>query len=178
MFCPDPIHDLADQAPALLERLATAERDCREAEDALRRKGYRKSCDIPICNCGDTWQHGGHANERLRELGDALREHTNGKTLLQVVQELVERLVMADRHNALLRAVAEAVIAHENAVLASLRREREELVTLVDAAVECRHNEFSMCISDPPCQACNACRYQAVLTALLARPSAADQEEQ
>lgn len=60
------------------------------AVDALRRHGYRESCDIPACNCGDQWNHGGHAAERLRELADVLYE--NGKTPLQVAKGLVDRL--------------------------------------------------------------------------------------
>ena len=54
----------------------TAERDdlrdrVASAESALSRKGYRRSCDIPACNCGDSWAHGGYADTRLREILDA-----------------------------------------------------------------------------------------------------------
>jgi len=73
-----------EEAVAAIASLV-AERDA--AEDALRRHGYRKSCDIPACNCGDQWNHGGHAAERLREISDAL-PYENGKTLLQRVQYL------------------------------------------------------------------------------------------
>lgn len=59
------------------------------AEDALYRKGYRKSCDIPACNCGDQWTHGGHADARLQEIDEALYPRTNGKTILTAVNELV-----------------------------------------------------------------------------------------
>lgn len=57
------------------------------AERALRYQGYRKSCDIAACNCGDQWQHGGHANERLREISDAL-PYADGMTVLQRVVKL------------------------------------------------------------------------------------------
>ena len=41
-----------------------------DLEDFLLRHGYRR-CDIPACNC-NSW-HGGHANERLKEIGDYLQ---------------------------------------------------------------------------------------------------------
>jgi hypothetical protein len=69
----------AARAP-LLERLDMAER-------ALLSKGYRRSCDIPACNCGDQWNHGGHASERLREIREAL-EPNNGETLLDCAKRL------------------------------------------------------------------------------------------
>lgn len=50
------------------ERLAIAER-------ALVNHGYRKSCDIPACNCGNQWTHGGHAVARLSEIDDATGDH-------------------------------------------------------------------------------------------------------
>lgn len=65
------------------------------AESALLRAGYRRSCDIPACNCGDQWVHGGHANERLRELAellDAFEFESRGGTILQRVERLLERL--------------------------------------------------------------------------------------
>ena len=80
---------------AMREEMAelTAERDRLKnelhiAEFALVSKGYRKSCDIPACNCGDQWNHGGHAMERLLEISDVLTENDvrrNGKTILQDV---------------------------------------------------------------------------------------------
>lgn len=69
----------------------------------LELKGYRR-CDIPACNCGSF--HGGHANERLREIDEALGLRTQGKTILQAVQELVEehervlRIVLWEVHQA------------------------------------------------------------------------------
>lgn len=79
---------------------------CREelcvAERALLSKGYRKSCDIPACNCGDQWNHGGDANTRLREIGDAL-PYVNGKTILTRVQDIVEDLAQATRREARMR---------------------------------------------------------------------------
>ncbi|MFN3075360.1 MAG: hypothetical protein ABT940_00490 [Alphaproteobacteria bacterium] len=80
--------DVPKHIKGMVSQLATltAERD--ELERILYRKGYRKSCDIPACNCGDQWNHGGNAEERLRELHDAL-PYVNGKTLLTIVKELV-----------------------------------------------------------------------------------------
>jgi hypothetical protein len=69
------------------------------AEHALRSKGYRKSCDIPACNCGDQWTHGGHAAERLSELSSELHGSPvdmGGKTLLAGLTELIERLEKAE----------------------------------------------------------------------------------
>lgn len=75
-----------DAADAIEKLSAEVERRA----DFMARAGYRP-CDIPACNC-DSW-HGGHANERLRELRDEL--DTNGTTILGAVQKLkaeVERL--------------------------------------------------------------------------------------
>jgi hypothetical protein len=66
----------------LLERM-------RAAESALRSHGYRKSCDIPACNCGDQWAHGGNASQRLQEISEVV-EH-NGKTILEAVEEIVAK---------------------------------------------------------------------------------------
>jgi hypothetical protein len=49
----------ADRARVTQERNA--------AEQALRRYGYRHSCDIPACNRGDQWGHG-TVTQRLDEL--------------------------------------------------------------------------------------------------------------
>lgn len=84
------------------------------AEDFLARQGYRR-CDISACNCG-SW-HGGHANQRLRELREAFEqdEHAvaNGKNLLTLVCEtLGERarlraeLAKARKEIYMLRAIA------------------------------------------------------------------------
>lgn len=69
--------------------LQSLETDLAAAEDALRRHGYRKSCDIAACNCGDQWNHGGHARERLHEISEAL-PWANGPTILQRVKDLVQ----------------------------------------------------------------------------------------
>jgi hypothetical protein len=69
------------------------ERD--RAEDALRHHGYRKTCDIPACNCGDQWFHGGNASMRLMEIADELGERTQGKTILQALKELEQSLATA-----------------------------------------------------------------------------------
>lgn len=69
------------------------------AEYALRSKGYRKSCEIAACNCGDQWAHGGNAEARLRELSSELNGSPvdmNGKTLLTGLTELIERAEQAE----------------------------------------------------------------------------------
>jgi hypothetical protein len=79
------------------------------AEYALRSKGYRKSCDISACNCGDQWSHGGNADARLRELSSELHRSPvdmNGKTLLAGLSELVERAEKAEAEVESLRADA------------------------------------------------------------------------
>lgn len=63
-----------------------------KAEDALERKGYRKSCDIPACNCGDRWTHGGNASTRLEEISNELSELTQGVTILDAIRQLKERV--------------------------------------------------------------------------------------
>jgi hypothetical protein len=58
------------------------ERDA--AERALQMRGYRKSCDIPACNCGDQWLHGGTAERRLHEV---LEERDTARAELAAVRE-------------------------------------------------------------------------------------------
>jgi hypothetical protein len=61
-----------------------------KAEDFLRRRGFNP-CDIAACNCG-LW-HGGHANERLNEIQNALEDHgysTEGRTILDTLQEALK----------------------------------------------------------------------------------------
>ena len=79
------------------------ERD--EARDALIRKGYRKSCDIPACNCGDRWHHGGHAELRLAEIYEALGQLTNGATALTAINTLAAQLAERDGQVAALRVM-------------------------------------------------------------------------
>lgn len=89
----------------LLNRLAESDELLRKATDrvekaeaALERKGYRKSCDISACNCGDQWTHGGHAEQRLYELREAFEQagiDLNGKTLLTALCS-----VLGDREKA------------------------------------------------------------------------------
>lgn len=115
------------------------ERD--NAESALLRHGYRKSCDIPACNCGDQWSHGGHAADRLREISDEIGE--NGFTLLAAARRLNERLAQRDARIAELCALVDkqaeddglwfvAVTAPE----AYLQQELRRLHAAVDAARE------------------------------------------
>lgn len=62
------------------------------AEWCLRSAGFRR-CDIPACNCNSWHQVGGYA-ERFREIRGAVEEagySTNGRTLLDVVKEIIEK---------------------------------------------------------------------------------------
>lgn len=79
--------------------LAQCREELRVSERALHGKGYRKSCDIPACNCGDQWNHGGHADTRLMEISDAL-PYVNGKTILTRVQDIVDDLAQATQREA------------------------------------------------------------------------------
>lgn len=82
------------QRNELRSQLTAANERAEKAERILARKGYRKSCDIAACNCGDNWSHGGHAEERLHEIADEVWE--NGKTALQSVKDLKAMLESAE----------------------------------------------------------------------------------
>lgn len=74
--------------------LAALRERAERAEAALLRKGYRMSCDIPACNCGGQWTHGGHAEMRLTEIREALEQagaRRNGETLLADVVHIAAR---------------------------------------------------------------------------------------
>lgn len=63
-----------------------------KAEWVLQNSGFRR-CDIPACNCNSWHQVGGYA-ERFREIKEAVEEaghSTNGKILLDVVKEILDR---------------------------------------------------------------------------------------
>jgi len=99
-----PSIECLERAAAELRRLHV---ELAAAEYALRSKGYRKSCEIPACNCGDQWSHGGNAEARLRELSSELHGSPvdmNGKTLLAGLSELVERAENAEAEVERLRA--------------------------------------------------------------------------
>jgi len=67
--------------------------EIRRLTDFIRSRGYRR-CDIAACNCL-SW-HGGHAEDRLREIREAF-DHAgigNGKTVLAMVAELIAALEM------------------------------------------------------------------------------------
>jgi len=103
MYSADDVVKAAAELRRLHAELATA-------EYALRSKGYRKSCDISACNCGDQWSHGGNADARLRELSSELHRSPvdmNGKTLLAGLSELVERAEKAEAEVERLRAALE-----------------------------------------------------------------------
>ena len=65
--------------------------DFDDLEDFLVRRGYRP-CDIPACNCGS--YHGGHAEERLHEIYDALGG-CNGTTPLLEIADMIKLLRQA-----------------------------------------------------------------------------------
>lgn len=82
---------LALELSEVKQQLAASQARCREMEEAERaliRKGYRKQCDIPACNCGPQWNHGGHAEARLNEIDEVL-PWVNGQTILMRVDNLV-----------------------------------------------------------------------------------------
>ncbi len=106
---------LADERATLLTQVRRAEAERDEAERALRSKGYRKSCDIPVCNCGDQWAHGGHAERRLHEFEDARLEAEAERDALQA------QLAAAVAEGTALRQALEDVTKP----LARLRRETE-----------------------------------------------------
>jgi len=96
--------------------------------------GYRR-CDIPACNC-HSW-HGGHANERLRELSEEL--DTQGVTILEAVRKLKQRVEdlearIVDERARITRLLAPdaerefmALWVEENKENARLRKRVEEL---------------------------------------------------
>lgn len=63
-----------------------------EAEWVLQSSGFRR-CDVAACNCGSWHQVGGYA-ARFREIKEAVEEagySTNGRLLLDVIKEILER---------------------------------------------------------------------------------------
>ena len=125
---------------ALLAEVDALRAELEVAESALLRKGYRKTCDIAACNCGSQWNHGGHAEQRLSEIGEALRgAGFNGGTLLGNIETVcAERDALKAEVDALRAEVARlktvpmkyrrmefnAQLQQENA---SLRAERDAL---------------------------------------------------
>ena len=106
----------ADEHQSLTDKLREAETARDRAEQALRANGYRKDCDIPACNCGPQWNHGGHANQRLSELSDAL-PYENGKTVLQRAQSLVEKVTELEQANAHLREIGSKMVAYHQGTI-------------------------------------------------------------
>ena len=95
---------------ALAARLA-------EVEKFLERQGYRR-CDIPACNC--PFWHGGHANERLREVSDLLADAgvRGGTTvyggvlmLRERAQEAEAKLAACEREKAQAEARVRSLVA-------------------------------------------------------------------
>jgi len=105
------------------------------AEYALRSKGYRKSCDISACNCGDQWSHGGNADARLRELSSELHRSPvdmNGKTLLAGLSELVERAEKAEAEVERLRADHATLLDNASIEVRRLRAESNKMEAEVE----------------------------------------------
>lgn len=62
------------------------------AEWVLNNAGFRR-CDIPACNCGSWHQVGGY-RARFDEIQEVVEEagySTNGRILLDVVKEIIEK---------------------------------------------------------------------------------------
>ncbi|MDH3637911.1 MAG: hypothetical protein OES09_05545 [Gammaproteobacteria bacterium] len=88
----EPIERCRFDINAIADRLHETQTAMEVAEYRLRSAGYRKTCNIPACNCGDIWGHGGHANKRLREISEALEGRDNGGTILKAVEELMREI--------------------------------------------------------------------------------------
>ena len=84
--------EIARRLNTATQRAEAAEADRDKAHGFIARKGYRR-CDIPACNC-NSW-HGGHALERLEEIGDALTDagiDPNGGTVINRVRAVLSEL--------------------------------------------------------------------------------------
>lgn len=101
--CADVERDnLRRRAEKAERQLAEATQARTEAEqkrdDALafmERRGYRR-CDTPACNC--PFWHGGHAEARLSEIGESLRDAgVNGGTIHGGVLELIQAKELAEQ---------------------------------------------------------------------------------
>lgn len=99
---------IQEQVRALQAELAALRVELEVAESALLRNGYRKTCDIAACNCGSQWNHGGNAEQRLSEIGEALRDAGfNGGTLLGNIETVCAERDALEAEVAALRADAE-----------------------------------------------------------------------
>lgn len=68
---------------ALRQERDTLARRVAELEGFIAQRGYRR-CDIPACNCPSF--HGGHAEQRLKEIEDVCLERVDWQgTLLKTV---------------------------------------------------------------------------------------------
>ena len=59
-----------------------------KAENRLISEGYSRECNIPACNCGNRWAHGGRALRQLSAIADIVPH--DGVSLLDAVQKLVD----------------------------------------------------------------------------------------
>lgn len=83
---------LRDMVAAYENEIGLIER-LEKAEHGLISKGYRKSCEIPACNCGS------NADARLREIADATRDHwRDGELLLTRIERIVAAAESAPGH--------------------------------------------------------------------------------
>lgn len=85
----DTVLEFACLEQELNKEIARLRGRVERAEYRLEADGYRERCDIPACNCGDQWAHGGYAHQRLREISDALEGRDNGATILAAVEQLM-----------------------------------------------------------------------------------------
>jgi hypothetical protein len=108
-LCEPVVRDLVHAVNALPDALTHVQQVTRErdaAESKLRRDGYRKSCDIPACNCGESWSHGGHAHARLSEIGTALADVEWKGTILATVEAVLADVARLEGEKAALVAAA------------------------------------------------------------------------
>jgi polyhydroxyalkanoate synthesis regulator phasin len=102
------------QWAARCEEVTELRAEVERLKGILQRKGYREACSIPACNCGEhSWNHGEHADERLREIRDALDDDCQGKTLLGAVTALKSYTWQQER------AAVVAMLTNPNAPLRS-----------------------------------------------------------
>ena len=99
-------YERAREAEAEVARLREENAHAREF---LERRGYRR-CDIAACNC-QFW-HGGHAEDRLREISERLSDvGVPSGTIFAGVNNLIERAEAAEARLTALEGAIRAKVA-------------------------------------------------------------------